>query len=110
MGRAFVELVVEHHAVGRPLRRPPRPGDIVWLRPKKLMTHDNTSAILARFRSMGATRVASPEQCVVVLDHDVQNKTPSNLAKYEAIEAFAREQKLEFHPAGTGIGHQVMIE
>jgi len=110
MGRAFVELVVEHHAVGRPLRRPPRPGDIVWLRPKKLMTHDNSSAVLARFRSMGATRVASPGQCVVVLDHDVQNKTASNLAKYVAIEAFALEQTIEFHAAGTGIGHQVMIE
>ena len=108
--RTFVEAVVENHACGSPLTRPPRPGDIVWLRPKKLMTHDNSSAVLARFRSMGATRVAAPEQCVVVLDHDVQNKAASNLAKYAAIEAFAREQKIEFHPAGTGIGHQVMIE
>ena len=33
-----------------------------------------------------------------------------NLAKYAAIEAFAREQGIEFHAAGTGIGHQVMIE
>lgn len=108
--RTFVEAVVEKHACGAPMTHAPRPGDIVWLRPAKLMTHDNTSAILARFKSMGATRVAAPEQCVVVLDHDVQNKTASNLAKYAAIEAFAREQKLEFHPAGTGIGHQVMIE
>ncbi len=108
--RTFVEAVVEKHACGSPLTRPPRPGDIVWLRPVKLLTHDNTSAILARCRSMGATRVAFPEQCVVVLDHDVQNKTASNLDKYAAIEAFAREQKIEFHAAGTGIGHQVMIE
>ncbi len=108
--RTFVESVVEKHACGAPNTRAPHPGDIVWLRPAKLMTHDNTSAILARFRSMGATRVAAPEQCVVVLDHDVQNKSASNLAKYAAIEAFAKEQSIEFHPAGTGIGHQVMIE
>ena len=108
--RNFVEAVVEKHACGSPLTSKPRPGDIVWLRPAKLMTHDNTSAILARFRSMGATRVAAPERCVIVLDHDIQNKTESNLAKYAAIEAFAREQAIEFHPAGTGIGHQVMIE
>ncbi len=82
----------------------------MWLSPTKLMTHDNSSAILARFRSMGATRVAFPERCVVVLDHDVQNTSPANLAQYAAIEAFAREQAIEFHAAGTGIGHQVMIE
>src|SRR5580765_8043250 len=110
MPRTFVEAVVEKHACGGPLKRPPRAGDVVWLRPKKLMTHDNSSAVYARFRSMGATRLADPSRCVVVLDHDVQNKTASNLAKYAAIEAFAREQGIEFHAAGTGIGHQVMIE
>jgi len=110
MGLTFVEAVVASHDVGVSGSGPPRPGDVAWLRPKKLMTHDNSSAILARFRSMGATRVADPSRCVIVLDHDVQNKTPSNLAKYAAIEAFAREQGIEFHPAGSGIGHQVMIE
>jgi homoaconitate hydratase len=110
MPRTFVEAVVEEHACGGPLRHPPRAGDIVWLRPKRLMTHDNTSAIYKRFRSMGAERLADPSRCVVVLDHDVQNKTPSNMAKYAAIEAFTREQGIEFHAAGTGIGHQVMIE
>jgi homoaconitate hydratase len=110
MGLTFVESVVASHAVGGLAHRPPKAGDIVWLRPKKLMTHDNSSAVLARFRAMGATRVADPSQCVIVLDHDVQNKTASNLAKYAAIESFAREQGIEFHPAGTGIGHQVMVE
>lgn len=110
MRRTFVESVVANHAVGGIANRPPKAGDIVWLRPAKLMTHDNSSAVLARFRSMGATRVADPSRCVIVLDHDVQNKSASNLAKYAAIEAFAREQGIEFHAAGTGIGHQVMIE
>ena len=110
MPRTFVEAVVEKHACGGPLRRPPRAGDVVWLRPKRLMTHDNTSAVYARFRSMGATMIADPSRCVVVLDHDVQNKSPSNLAKYAAIEGFAREHGIEFHAAGAGIGHQVMLE
>jgi homoaconitate hydratase len=110
MARTFVEAVVEAHACGARLGRAPRPGDIVWLRPKKLMTHDNSSAILKRFHAMGATRVSDPSRCVIVLDHDIQNKAPSNLAKYAAIEAFAREQGIEFHGAGSGIGHQVMIE
>jgi homoaconitate hydratase len=110
MPRTFVEAVAEKHACGAPPTRPLRAGDVVWLRPERLMTHDNTSAVLKRFRSMGARTLADPEQCVVVLDHDVQNTSPVNLAKYAAIEAFAREHGIEFHPAGTGIGHQVMIE
>ena len=110
MPRTFVEAVVEKHACGGPLKHPPRAGDVVWLRPMRLMTHDNSSAVYERFRSMGATLLADPSRCVVVLDHDVQNKTPSNLAKYAAIEAFAREHGIEFHAAGSGIGHQVMIE
>jgi len=110
MASTFVEAVVARHACGTPLARPPQPGDIVWLRPARLMTHDNTSAVLARFRAMGATRVTDPSRCVVVLDHDIQNKTTKNVAKYTAIETFAREQGIEFHDAGTGIGHQVMIE
>ena len=110
MPLTFVESVVSNHLRGPKPHKPPAPGDLVWLRPSRLMTHDNTSAVLARFRSMGATRVTHPERCLVVLDHDVQNTSPSNLGKYAAIEAFARDQGIEFHGAGTGIGHQIVIE
>lgn len=44
------------------------------------------------------------------LDHDVQNKSSKNLAKYAKIEAFARSHNINFYPAGRGIGHQVLVE
>ena len=44
------------------------------------------------------------------LDHDVQNKSPKNLAKYASIEQFARKHGIDFYPAGRGIGHQVLVE
>ena len=44
------------------------------------------------------------------LDHDVQNKTDKNLAKYFAIESFARHHGVDFFPAGRGIGHQILVE
>ncbi len=110
MSGTFVEAVVSRHAFRGTDGRPARAGDVVWLRPARLMTHDNSSAVLARFRKMGAARVFCPERCVIVLDHDIQNGSPANLAKYAAIEAFASEQGIEFHPAGSGIGHQVMID
>ena len=46
----------------------------------------------------------------MTLDHDVQNKSEKNLRKYEQIEAFARQQGVDFYPAGRGIGHQIMVE
>ncbi len=109
MAGTFVETVVAKHLAGGSAR-PARAGDVVWLKPTRLMTHDNSSAVLKRFRGLGAKRVADSGQLVIVLDHDIQNRSPDNLAKYAAIAAFAREQGIEFHPAGTGIGHQVMIE
>jgi len=110
MARTFVERVAARHVDGWEAKRGPREGDAVWLRPTRLMTHDNSSAVLARFLAMGARRVVQPDRCVVVLDHDIQNTSPENLEKYARIEAFARGQGLEFHAAGSGIGHQVMIE
>ena len=74
------------------------------------MTHDNTSAVLSKFKGLGAKKVRDPLQPVFALDHEIQNTDPKNLAKYAAIEAFAKEQGVRFHPAGYGIGHQVMVE
>lgn len=44
------------------------------------------------------------------IDHDVQNKSEKNLAKYASIERFAREHGVDFYPSGRGIGHQILIE
>lgn len=110
MGSTLVEAIATRHIVDGPAGRPPRAGDLVTLAPARTMSHDNTSAILARFRALGGTRLRHPGRTVVVLDHDIQNRSPANLSKYAAIEAFARDQGAAFHPAGSGIGHQVMVE
>ena len=55
-------------------------------------------------------RVHDPNQIVFTLDHDIQNQDESNLKKYRAIEAFGKEQGIDFYPAGSGIGHQIMVE
>jgi homoaconitate hydratase len=109
MGQTVVEKITQAH-LATAQARPVRTGDFVAIRPKHVMTHDNTSAVLGKFRAIGATRVRDPRQPVFALDHDIQNREPSNLKKYATIEAFAREQGIDFYPAGTGIGHQLMIE
>ncbi len=108
MGQTIVEKIAKSHLMEGPAR-PLRAGDVVSLRPRHVLTHDNTAAVMKKFRAIGASRVADAQQPVFVLDHDVQNDSAENLAKYEAIGEFAADQGIHFYPAGTGIGHQVMM-
>jgi homoaconitate hydratase len=74
------------------------------------MTHDNTSAVMSKFKGIGAKKIHDPKQLVFALDHDIQNKDEANQKKYRAIEAFAKQHGVDFYPAGSGIGHQIMVE
>ena len=74
------------------------------------MTHDNSWPVATKFMSIGATSIFDNKQVVMTLDHDVQNKSEANLKKYANIERFAKSQGVDFHPAGRGIGHQIMVE
>lgn len=78
--------------------------------PAYVMTHDNTAAVMPKFRGLGAARISNPAQVVFTLDHNVQDKSEGNLAKYASIKNFAAEQGVDFYPAGRGIGHQIMCE
>ena len=90
--------------------RPLRAGDFLSIRPHRVMTHDNTSAVMSKFKGIGAKKIHDPKQLVFALDHDIQNQDESNQKKYRAIEAFAKEHGVDFYPAGSGIGHQIMVE
>ncbi len=109
MAQTIVEKLAQAHLAEGP-NRPLRAGDFVSVRPTHLMTHDNTSAVMKKFQAIGANRVRDPRQLVFALDHDIQNLSEDNQKKYRAIEAFAREQGVDFYPAGSGIGHQIMVE
>ncbi|HVN21992.1 MAG TPA: homoaconitase [Dongiaceae bacterium] len=109
MPQTIVEKIAQAHLADGP-SRPLRAGDFVSIRPFHLMTHDNTSAVISKFRSIGVKKVFDPKQMVFALDHDIQNQEDANLKKYRVIEAFAAEQGIDFYPAGAGIGHQLMIE
>ena len=109
MGQTIVEKIAQAHMAEGP-DRPLRAGDFLSIRPHHVMTHDNTSAVMAKFKGIGASHMADPRQPVFALDHDIQNTSEENLGKYRKIEAFAREHGVDFYPAGTGIGHQLMCE
>ncbi|KAF9107771.1 mitochondrial Homoaconitase [Mortierella sp. AM989] len=106
----MIEKIAQKYAVDLPPNHTVKSGDFVTIRPEHILTHDNTGAVISKFKSIGAAQFKNPKQPVFALDHDVQNRTEKNLAKYATIEAFAGENKVDFYPAGRGIGHQVMVE
>jgi homoaconitate hydratase len=109
MPQTIVEQIAQTHLAEGP-KRPLRTGDFLSIRPHHVMTHDNTSAVMSKFKGIGAKKIHDPEQLVFALDHDIQNKDEANQKKYRAIEAFAKEHGVDFYPAGSGIGHQIMVE
>ncbi|CAN5483666.1 hypothetical protein BH09PLA1_BH09PLA1_02140 [soil metagenome] len=108
--QTLVEKIATRYAVGLAPNQLVHSGDFVTIKPKHVMTHDNTGAVIPKFKQIGATKIHDPAQPVFAIDHDIQNITPENLGKYAKIDAFAREQGVDFYPAGTGISHQVMVE
>jgi homoaconitate hydratase len=109
MAQTIVEKIAQSHLAEGP-SRPLRTGDFVSIRPFHVMTHDNTSAVISKFKAIGAKKVHDPKQLVFALDHDIQNQDEANQKKYRAIEAFAKEYGVDFYPAGSGIGHQIIVE
>src|SRR5437667_26440 len=109
MGQTIVEKIAQAHLAEGP-KRPLRTGDFVSIHPRYVMTHDNTSAVMSKFKGIGAKKIHDPRQLVFALDHDIQNQDESNQKKYRAIEAFAKEHGVDFYSAGSGIGHQIMVE
>eukprot|EP00659_Diplonema_papillatum_P008398 gene8398-12941_t len=112
-GQNLVEKIVQLFAVdgeGQPVKDVVRSGDFVSIKPHRVMTHDNTAAVIPKFESLGATKHFDPHQAFIGLDHDVQNKSEANVAKYKKVQKFAEDNGIAFSKAGRGIVHQVLTE
>ena len=108
MSQTVVEKIAQAHMTEGPDRLL-RTGDVISLEPRHILTHDNTAAVMGKFKAIGALAIHDPGQPVFALDHDIQNTSEVNLSKYQTIKDFAAEHGIDFYPAGTGIGHQVMV-
>ncbi len=106
----LVEKIAQRYALGLGAAQQVRSGDFIAIAPAHVMTHDNTGAVIAKFHMIGASRVQNPRQPVFALDHNVQDVSDANRAKYAKIEQFAAAMGVDFYPAGRGIGHQIMCE
>ncbi|MBR9976138.1 MAG: homoaconitase [Bacteroidetes bacterium] len=110
MAQNLIETIAQRFALGLSEGHEVHSGDYISIQPAHVMTHDNTGAVIPKFKSIGATRLHNPRQVVNTLDHNVQDTSEKNLEKYRKIEEFARSMGVDFYPAGRGIGHQIMCE
>ncbi len=110
MPQTLVEKIAQKYAVGLDKNHEVQSGDYLMIQPAYVMTHDNTGAVIPKFKSIGAKKLFNPRQVVHTLDHDIQNKSEKNLEKYKKIEEFSKSMGADFYPAGRGIGHQIMCE
>jgi homoaconitate hydratase len=110
MSQTLVEKIAQKYAVGLDKSYEVHSGDYLMIQPAYVMTHDNTGAVIPKFKSIGAKKLFNPRQVVHTLDHDIQNKSEKNLVKYKKIEEFSKQMGADFYPAGRGIGHQIMCE
>jgi len=98
MGKTFVEKILGATT-----------GSIVFKKPDIVLTHDNTASIKKTFEKMGGTKVANPEQLLIVLDHNAPPTTAALSTQYQSIRDIVKEQGIEkFYDAGKGICHQIM--
>ena len=110
MPQNLVEKIIQNFASGLDTEHEVHSGEYLMIRPAYVMTHDNTGAVIPKFKSIGATKMADPRQVVHTLDHNIQDHSEKNQEKYAKIESFSRSVGVDFYPAGRGIGHQIMCE
>ena len=107
MGQTFAEKVLARKAG---LERVV-PGQILVVRPDRLLSHDNTAAISRHFYKIGVERMADPGMSVIVLDHVVPAADETHATNHRTIREFVAKQGITaFYDIGEGICHQVLPE
>ena len=88
------------------------PGQIVTVHPDRLLSHDNTSAIVGKVKDdLKKHGVRSPEMHVVVLDHVTPAATEKDAAGHKKAREYVKSYGIKsFYDVGAGICHQIMVE
>lgn len=107
MGQTFAQK-----ALGRAAGKAVKPGEIVFVEPDLVLSHDNSSAIIGKFEStVPGARVKYPDRIVIILDHVIPAATSKDAAGHAKVRKFVSEQGIEkFYDVGCGICHQVLPE
>lgn len=88
------------------------PGQIVFIKPDHLLTHDNTAAIIGKIeKELDEFGLFNRDLPVIVLDHVIPAASEKNAAGHQKIRQFVKEHELKnFFDIGRGVCHQVIME
>ena len=86
-------------------------GTTVDVHPQRILSHDNTAAIITIFREFNLEQVHDPEKIVITLDHAAPPPTALHARNHAEIRDFVARQGIRnFFEVGRGICHQVLSE
>lgn len=106
MGETFSEKILGARAGKRV-----KAGEIVFVSPDYILSHDNSVAIIKEFRKLGLKKVKNSQKIVIVLDHVVPASTEEYALNHKIIREFVKEQRIPyFFDVQNGICHQVFSE
>jgi len=107
MGETFAMKVL-----GRAAGKPVVEGEIVFVEPDLIMTHDNSAAIIGKFEAtVPGAHPLHPDRMAVVLDHVVPASDAKIAAGHARVRAFVRKHGIDdFYDVGDGVCHQLLPE
>ncbi|MCK4338583.1 MAG: 3-isopropylmalate dehydratase large subunit, partial [Candidatus Cloacimonetes bacterium] len=107
MGKTFIQKAFENK-LGKPVEE----GEIVFVEPDYILTHDNTAAIIKKLTQVKeGIKVKYPKRLVIILDHVIPAANASTANNHKQIREFVKEQEItHFFDIGEGICHQVLPE
>ena len=88
------------------------PGQLVSIKPDRLLTHDNTAAIISKItKELDEYGLYSNEVPAIVIDHVVPAADEKTATNHKKIRAFVKKHDIKhFYDAGEGVCHQVLFE
>lgn len=106
MGMTFVEKVLSEKS-GKNVRA----GEIVYVQPDVVMSHDNAYAVSASFYQLGIDKVKNPDKIVLLFDHCTPPSTQQYAVNHKKVREFALKQGIKhFFDVREGVCHQILPE
>ncbi len=94
------------------LGHPVLPGEIYYLEPDLVMTHDHQGPMtIKEFESIGDIKVWDPDKIIFVMDHRTPGQTLNSVENHQKLRKFARKHHItRFYDVGEGICHDLVAE
>jgi len=107
MGKTLIQKIIEKNSGKKDVKV----GEIVFVKPSVVLSHDNSADISKTFEKMGPKRVFDPSKIFIALDHEVPPPDSKKALNHSMIREFVKKYGIvNFFDCGEGICHQVLPE